>query len=164
MTSPIEFSTFPTGTPSPHIPPKAGGAIPITTSTNVTLDFDFSVNPDNLEYEWVSLPLFVFNASKMLADDRFSYEELKRQAQVVRADMDMAVRRNPAKFGLDKVTEGTVAAIVNAETQVQDADRRALVAKKVVDTAQAAVAAMSAKKDALNAIVDMKKMNYYNTR
>jgi len=162
MSAPIAFSTFSPSTSQDY--PEVEDATVQVQHGDVQVGFDFSVNPDILEQEWVSLPLSVFNASKMLADDRFCHEELKRQAEVVRSDVEMEVRRHPAKFDLDKVTDNSAKAMVNIDARVQDADRRVLEARRNLDTASAVVAAMTAKKEALNAITEMKKMNFYNTR
>ncbi len=165
MSSPIAFSTFSPETTYYQDDTPSHSQIQIESTEHVPLDFNFSVKPGELEKEWVDLPLAIFNASKLLANARLVQDDLKRRLSVQRTDMDTAIRKSsPANFGLDKMTETTIASLVNSNSAVQELEALVIKAKHSIDIAFAAVAAMSAKRDALNAIIEMKKMNYYATR
>jgi len=164
MTVPIEFSTFSPHTVHDPVSPPPGSQVRIESTEHVSLDFDFSVNPNELEKEWTNLPLSIYNASKLLANARYCQDDLKRRLSVKRSDTDIDIRRSPAKYNLDKITETTVASFVNSDAAVQELESLTTRSKHNVDIAYAAVAAMSAKKDSLNAITELKKMNYYSSR
>ena len=164
MSNPLEFSTYSPSTRAAPFTDQPDAHVRLETTENVPLDFDFSVNPNNLEMEWRNLPLAVFNASKLLANARYCQDDVKRRLSVTRTDTDIDIRRFPKKYELEKITEATVASFVNSNAAVQEMESLVNKSKHNVDMAFAVVSAMSAKKDALNAITELKKMNYYTTR
>jgi len=166
MTAQINFSTFsPNTVPDPILSESPNAQVRIESTEHVQLDFDFSVKSGELEREWVELPLAIFNASKLLANARLVQDDLKRRLSVQRTDTDIAIRKSsPATYGLDKMTETAIASHVNSNSAIQELEALVIKSKHSIDIAFAAVSAMSAKKDALNAITELKKMNYYATR
>lgn len=114
-----------------------------------------------LDREWVRQPSLYFEYANKLADARKEAEDLRGEMDVVAAETDKAVRDDPERYGVEKVTESTVKAAVLKSK----AYRRALAAyneaRHSMDVMQAAVTALEHRKRALTMLVELHGQNYF---
>jgi hypothetical protein len=121
----------------------------------------FGIDPNKLADEWVVHSQRIFEYSMEAANARMRYEEAKRRDEIIRADVSLAVRKNPEAFGLSKLTEGLIDAIVTTEESVKESVERVIECKNELDVLTAAVTALEVKKKGLECLVQLHLSAYY---
>jgi hypothetical protein len=121
----------------------------------------FCVDEHHLVEEWVEHPSRVFYYARLAADIQMDLEEARRLDEVLRADLSLAVRKNPETFGLQKTTEGLIEAVIQSDDQVQSSAKKIIKLKNELDLAKAAVSALESKKKALESIVQLHMTSYF---
>jgi len=127
------------------------------------LDKDiFLINQERLDKEWLDQPKLFGKYAEKLADARYEVAIAEAKFNVVRAETDMAIRENPGKFGIEKVTESGIAAASLLTKEVRRAQQTVLNKKHLVDLLQAAVNALDHRKRALENLVKLFGMDYFS--
>jgi hypothetical protein len=125
-------------------------------------DSDFQIDRFKLDDEWVRQPDLFRRYAEELANAKRDYEETKNQLGVTRAETELAVRKDPAEYDLDKVTEGVIKAVVETVEAVIDAEAVVVDAKHKVNLLEAAVGALDHRKRALSDLVSLHLSDYYS--
>ena len=121
----------------------------------------FQLDENRLDEHWLDQAKLMHEHSIRLADARDEHERRKRKRDVVLAEVDLDVRRNPAGYGLEKVTEKAVENSVILEARVQRAEERVLAAKHKVELLQALVHALDDRKKTLENLVSLWSQAYF---
>lgn len=125
-------------------------------------NFDPTINPHALDQEWLRQAPMYHGVAVQVADARRDVEEAKRVLDVAAAELMLAIRKDPAAYGLEKPTVDQTAAAV----QIQPAHKRAataqIEAKHALDMLTAAQGAMDHKKRALENLVHLQSQSYYS--
>lgn len=130
----------------------------------VEIDDSFiDIDSTSLDREWVKQPRLYFKYSQMLADANRDFDSAKAELDVVRAELDTSIRSDPERYGLEKVTENSIASCIPIQDEYQEAMRRLVKARHARDVVQAAVNALDHKKKALEKLVDLHLSSYYAT-
>lgn len=122
----------------------------------------FALDPNRLDAEWVEQPRLYHVHAVKLADARETWERAKAGRDVVTAELDRFVRRDPAAFGLEKVTESGVEKAVILQIRHKDATEKVITAKHGMDVMQAMVDALDHRKRALEKLVDLRLAHYFS--
>ena len=122
---------------------------------------DIQIRQDELEMEWLDQPSLMFKYAKNAAEMRRLLDLSKEKLDLAKAEIDKEIRTNPEKFGIEKITETVVANSMLATFKYKKANEEFLNAKYEVDVAQAAVVAMSQRKDALENLVRLHGQQYF---
>lgn len=130
--------------------------------SNSELESDIRVNPDCLDREWVNQPSLFFKYASLLAEAREEFERAKNSFELVRAELDQKVRSDPPRYGIHKLTEAAVSAVVPTLGEYQKAREELLAAKHKVDILEAVVTAMEHRKKALEKLVDLYLAGYFS--
>lgn len=69
------------------------------------LDELLKLDKYNLDTEWVNHSDYVYMFLDEQAEARIKMDAMKDNIEVVKAELDKAIRNNPKKFNLDKLTE-----------------------------------------------------------
>lgn len=125
-------------------------------------DSDFQIDRFKLDDEWVGQPNLYRRYAEALAEAKRDYEESKNQLSVTRADVELAVRKDPSAYDLDKVTEGVIKAVVETVEAVIDAEAVVVDARHKVNMLEAAVGSMDHRKRALSDLVSLHLSDYYS--
>lgn len=119
------------------------------------------IDLDSLDEEWVNQPQLYYAYAKRLADARQKLDESKSEFELTKAELEKAIRDDPEKFDMPKVTEAAVKSCIltqdeynNARTAVSEASHR-------VDVLQAVVIALEHRKRALEKLVDLHGQSYF---
>lgn len=120
-----------------------------------------SINPLELDRECVKLPSDYLEIGLEAVELRKRMDELKAEKEVLEADLAKSIRSNPSEFGLEKVTESAVSAIIIANPKVQTISEKTARAKHRLDIAQAVISALEAKKRSLTMLVELHGMSYF---
>lgn len=126
-------------------------------------DFDFfHLDEYALDTEWVRQPALYFEYAKKLADARAELEQARSARDVVSAEIDRDIRDDPAKFGLQKITESAVEKAIILHSRYDQANQRVMKCKHEMDLIQAAVDALEHRKKALESLVYLQGQNYFS--
>lgn len=138
------------------------------TNTNKGLapdeEFDFfEIDENNLVREWVNQPKLFFHYASLLADAHQSESKAKAAREVVRAEVDLKVRKNLKKYKIDKVklTEAVIQGVVAKQPEFKKAQKRRLRRMHDTNVLQAAVNALNHRKAALEKLVSLHGQNYF---
>lgn len=126
------------------------------------MEFNAEINPYQLDEERRGNPGMVYHWSKLVADAKKLQEESKNHLKVVKAQIELTVRRQPATYGFEKVTEGVVSAVVAAAQEVIDAEAAIVDANHDVATLSAAVKALDDRGHAISDLIKLHLAGYYS--
>ena len=121
----------------------------------------FELDQLHLDRHLTEQPKLMHQYASSLAEARYEYGLCERKRDVVLAEVDFKIRRNPEKFGLEKVTEKAVENLVTLDPRVDRAERKVLLAKRKVDGLQAMVSALEHRKKTLEGLTYLFGMDYY---
>lgn len=82
------------------------------------------LNPHRLDEEWRDHPDKMQYVGEQLALANDLVDRMKSKLDLVKAQVELKVRKRPAAFGIDKVTETSCEAAVTASEDVQEAVRK----------------------------------------
>ncbi len=125
----------------------------------VFLDIDENV----LDEEWIGQPRLYFKWARRLADARIVLDTSKSNLDIVKAELDIAIRSHPEQYGLTKITEAVVATAMPNQAKYQSALEVLRHDKHSVDILSAAVTALDHRKAALGKLVDLHGQNYFSS-
>jgi hypothetical protein len=116
-----------------------------------------------LDEEWEKQPRMVEEVVKKLADARRDHDEKKAELEVVVAELDFAIRSNPGKYGLEKITESAIKTIIPSRKKYKEAHNAVLDAKHLVDVLSGAMTVLEHRKRALENEVTLHLANYFSS-
>lgn len=124
---------------------------------NQSLDIDIY----ELHKEWERQPRLFHNAAMKSADAKSKLDTAKSRLDVVEAELAMAIRRDPEKFGLVKATDNSVKECIPTRQEYRDAVAEVNTAKYEVAVLEAKVSALDHKKRALESLVSLFLSDYW---
>lgn len=119
------------------------------------------IDEHDLINEWLGQAKLYFRMSAILADARMELDRAKADLDLVDAEVDQGIRRDPERYSLAKVTEPAIAALVLADKRHKKAFERWVVAKHDVAVAQAAESGADHRKRALESLTQLKLSDFY---
>ena len=126
--------------------------------------FDF-LSPDKtrLDVEWTNQPKLFYDYACQLAGAREGLDEMRASLDVVKAEIDKAIRDNPADYGIEKLTETLISNTIVQQPDFQRGQKEVRRMKHNVDILQAAVTALDHRKAALEKLVSLHGQSYFAT-
>ena len=119
------------------------------------------ISETELDKECIKLPSdFLFYAG-LAADCRRDVQELKAKMDVVEADLSKKIRDEPAVYGIEKVTESAINAVILTRKEYKQAQSELFAKQHDLDIAQAVVFAMEHKKRALTMLVELHGQGWF---
>ena len=125
------------------------------------MELRLEIDPLRLDEEWIGQPKQRQEYGERLADAQFVLDQAKSKLEVLKAELDALIRKDPAMFGLAKITEGAVATTVTAHPGIVDAVAAVNEAKHTVNILQAAVDGLEHRKRALTMLVELHGQAYF---
>lgn len=122
---------------------------------------DVKIDEQALDIEWLEQAALFLKYARHAANMRKELDAAKENLDVIKAEADNYIRKNPAEFKIEKVTEAVVTSLILQDETVQKANKRFNDAKYELDMAQAAVSAMNQRKDALENLVKLHGQSYF---
>lgn len=124
---------------------------------------DLRIDPNALDVEWLEQPMLFMRYAEELAYARRSMDRKKEKLDVVRAEVDNMVRKNPNEFFEPdtKVTNSAIDAIVVTDELYKEANDELIEARLEVDLLTGAVRAMDQRKNALENLVRLLGQSYF---
>ena len=122
---------------------------------------DLKIDVDSLDVEWADQPTLMIKYTKIAAEARMELDEAKENLGIVKAEIDLEIRRDPEKFDIVKVTESAIQSAIILEENYGKANSRCLKAAYELEMAQGAVRAMDQRKQALENLVRLHGLQYF---
>lgn len=122
----------------------------------------FEIDLNELETHWQDHPRLVMQYSTELADARLDLEEDEAELEAVRARADFTVRKDPQKFGQEKLTEPAIKGIVSKNKAVRDCEARCRKARHKVNMLSGILRTLDHRKRALENLVKLHGQNYFS--
>jgi hypothetical protein len=126
-------------------------------------DKDVTIDRDQLEVEWEGHPaIYKYWSMRSVAanDER---RKAVRRLSVIKATVEAEIRKNPAKFGLEKITENAVFAAVVLDKRMEEAEQNVINATTNSELLFGAVEAMGGqRKAALKELSSLWQAGYWS--
>jgi hypothetical protein len=120
-----------------------------------------TIDPDQLDIQWVKQAALFGEYCMEQAGARAKLDAIKERLDVKVAGLGLKIRANPATFGLDKVTEASVQAVILLDAECAKLREEIAVAQYELEVMGAAVRALDQKKSALENLVRLQGQNYF---
>lgn len=122
---------------------------------------DIVIDDSALDLEWLDQPALFLKYSRNLAKCNQELDETKQNLDIVKAETDSKIRKNPEKYKIEKITEAVVTTLILQDVEYQEAYQIYLNAKYQVDIAMGAVRAFDQRKSALENLVKLHGQSYF---
>ena len=122
---------------------------------------DISIDESGLDIEWLDQPSLMFKYAKNAAQMKKELDQAAERINVIKAEIDFKVRKDPDKFGVAKITNDAIFAVVQKQEAYEEAVEEHLEAKYEYDIAKAAVSAVDQRKSALENLVKLHGQQYF---
>jgi len=120
------------------------------------------IDKDNLDKECVNLPSDYRRFAFLAAESKRDVQEAKAYADVVSARLGLQIRKNPAKYDIEKLTESIVSATILVQEEQVEATKALIKVQHRYEMTQAVVWAMEHKKRALTLLVELHGLGYFS--
>lgn len=127
-------------------------------------DLNLSIDPLNLDKEWVRHPGHFGVWSSKVVEAQEGYDTAKSKFDLVKAELDIAIRSDPAAYDIQKVTEGSISSTILIQPEYRAAEKAVIAAKKQLGLCNAAVNSLEHKKRALSLLVELYIHDYYSDK
>jgi len=128
---------------------------------NLDYERDEKIDPDALDVEWIAQADLTGSYCRHAADIENEVRELKIQLDVVKAELDKAIRERPEDFGVSKITETVVSNTILLQSEFQKAQSQVNKALHELDYAKSGVRSMGTKEKALENLVRLHGQQYF---
>jgi len=122
---------------------------------------DMSIQPDELDMEWLDQPKLMVKYSAKLAEAKERRDLMKEEIDLIRAELDRDIREDPEKFGMVKLTETAVSNCILTMDDYKDAQEQLRRSNYDVNVLQGVVQAIEQRKSALENMVRLLNQNYF---
>ena len=122
---------------------------------------DVRIGETALDIEWLEQPTLMRKYTKHLAEMQKVEDTTKIEMELIWAELDIKIRKNPEEFGLTKITETAIKnniLILDEYKEVNEAYIDAVFEKNI---AKGVVNSISQKKDALENLVKLYGQSYF---
>ncbi|MFA5401667.1 MAG: hypothetical protein WC359_14550 [Dehalococcoidia bacterium] len=122
---------------------------------------DIAINVDALDIEWARQAATFGEYCMEQAGTRAKLDAIKERLDVKVAGLGLKIRSNPAQYGLEKITEAGVQAVILLDAECAKLREEIAVAQYELEVMSAAVRALDQKKSALENLVRLQGQNYF---
>jgi len=122
---------------------------------------DLTIDDSALDIEWLEQPRLMMKYIRYASQTSRDLDKAKENLDIVKAEMDLKIRSNPEKYGLEKITEAAIQNTILTSKQYQEVNQTMLDARYEAEMAKGAVRAMEQRKDALENLVRLHGQQYF---
>jgi hypothetical protein len=122
---------------------------------------DLLIDKYGLDNEWAKQAHLFHEWSVQLAESEMDRDRAKENVDLVKAELDLDIRRNPLNYGVEKITESVVSSAVITNEKYKKAVDEYLKLKYNHKIIQSAIEALNHKKYALDNLVRLFLSEYY---
>lgn len=125
-----------------------------------TTEVNLSVDRHNLDKELENIPNEILAWSRQAISDLEASQRAENALKLIEAQLSIAIRQNPLDFGMAKVTEETVKALVAVQQVYIDAQNAVVSAKSQLAASRAVVDALEVKRSSLKYLAELTVSGY----
>src|ERR1700734_889691 len=122
---------------------------------------DRSIDPKQLDVEAVALPDLIGDWGREAIEARYRKEALELQLSRLESDLETKVRRNPEKYGIEKVTDKSISAKVKTIASYTEVEDQILEATRTFGHFDMAMKALEVKRRMLEYLGDLHGKLYF---
>ena len=115
----------------------------------VTIKDELKIEPSELHLELIRQPQLFWKYSEDLVQASSYRDELKNKIEYEEARLSSEIRATPERFGVDRVTEGSIASAITLQESMVELKSQYLEAKEAADRMKAMIDSIQQKKVAL---------------
>lgn len=125
-------------------------------------EFDFAeIDKYALDKEWINQEKMLGKVGQELAKARMEVDRAKSAHEVQQATVDKRIRTNPQKYGLDKITETSIANEVVLQMEKKSTGEKLIQAKYNHAILQAALDRLNARGKAISDLIYLHSIEYF---
>jgi hypothetical protein len=122
---------------------------------------DTLIDPDALDVEWLKQAQLMGKYVAYSASAKKDMDDSKEKLDMGKAYIEMDIRKNPAKYELEKITEGAIQSTILLQEEYQKLNAEYNETKYEYEISVAAVRAIDQKKTALENLVKLLGVSYF---
>lgn len=124
---------------------------------------DLQIDVLTLDKECAEQPGLLGEWAQQYPEAMFKRDKAKQNYKVLIANTELSIRQNPEMFGLNKITEAAVTAVLNTHPEVIEAEDQYLEAVKEFELIKAGRLAFLSRDTQLTNLTTLYKSSYYTT-
>ena len=124
---------------------------------------DMSIDDSSLDLEVLDQPELMLKYSELCAEAKFDMDEEKENLELLHAQLDIEIRKDPEAFDLKnvKITEAVILNTIKQEENWQLANKKYLKARYTYEVLKGAVTAVEHRKTSLELLVKLYGQQYF---
>lgn len=122
---------------------------------------EFRIDPEDLENECIKHPSILYRYLRKLADAKLALEEAGQVYDLCKVTLDAKIRDRPERYKLTKVTEAAIQNTIRTQKEYLESRDTKVRLQHEVDVLQAAVTALSHKREMISNLVALARMDWY---
>ncbi len=122
---------------------------------------DIKIDETALDIECLEQADLMFKYARAAAEARKVRDKAKERMEVVRAEIDLDIRKNPDKYDLEKVTESAIQNTITTQTRYKKSVNEYLEAKHDAEIISGAVTSVDQRKSMIEALVKLHGQQYF---
>lgn len=123
-----------------------------------------AIDQYNLEDECVGQPSLYAEVGDLATEARSIAKKAKDSLDFTRADLSFKIRKEPGKYGVEKVTEASIESAVIIQKEYQQAATAVIETQKVADAFGVLQESVGQRKSMLKDLVSLYIYNYYMSK
>ena len=123
---------------------------------------DLSIDVNSLDEELIKQPTLYKKYADVYADAIFAKDKAKQRFEVVKAEIDAEVRKNPSQFGIEKINETVVGYAVIRDPRYQAAYTEMVETTRTVNLISGIMTSFESKKKSLEKLVGLYQTTYWS--
>lgn len=126
----------------------------------MSAEVNLGVDRHNLDQELENIPNEILAWSRQAIADLEASQRAENALKLIEAQLSIAIRQNPLDFGMAKVTEETVKALITVQQVYIDAQNAVVAAKSQLAASRAVVDALEVKRSSLKYLAELTVSGY----
>ena len=126
------------------------------------LDKDLDIDKNALDFECIEQPKRFLKWARILSDAIKQRDWAKRRTSIKRSEISVDIRSNPNKYGLDKATEGSVAATLETLPEISQVENDHIDAQRAVNILTSAKEAFEQRKSMVEKLIPLYLSGYWS--
>ena len=122
---------------------------------------DIIIDETALDVEWLQQPSLMMRYTTHEAKIQYELDVAKSRLSLIQSELDQKIRTDPESFGIAKVTEGAVMAVLQQQDKYKEAQAEVHQLSFELNVAKGAVKAFAQRKDALENLVKLHGQQYF---
>ena len=122
---------------------------------------DVMIDDSALDLEWIDQPSLMLKYARHASEMQKELDYAKEDLDLAKSELDKAIRSNPDKYEIEKITETVVQNTIISQDRYIEANHKLIEAQFELNVAKGAARAIDTRKDALENLVRLHGQQYF---